>query len=1275
MDTRKIQWDDKQDILQIVFQILSIASGNMAFPVAGITTRIVNRVYKLINAHLSASSLEEKAALQLKSAIEAAMKKTCDSMNTHTAREMLNYYKNSISATSSTTLDEQIEFAVRDAMSELDGLTGNDILEIYETFYKNLEYEISGTQYQQCFNLYITNQLKDTQRLVQENERLLNELTSNINPFVSFSDIREPKIKRYRLQRNSLYYDEDELQRHITCIFEKRRAVIKGRQGSGKTMRAFRIAEEILHENEVSQVFYLSQPDPALSVIMKLIKSNPDFTAKKYLWIIDDIHQEPLLEQRLMEVSLDNDYYIFVTRNLNKVNVDPYTASPPEVMRIEVRESIFRNCLSLQAGYENISEKNAKLLFNLCGGDLFLMNELISLNSDISSIENLTHEKIMDKAYQRYFVNPLTDRLSKQTLCVLFLLMMDLKVPNQLQNDSCKDVLSLLLDRSSDNVTVTIEHASLATLLFVCICFKQDRNIDYESVNAFKWAVERLNSDIPSKTTILFLNVLIRSVAGFAPALPNAFSETYKFLFTPLVIESILSFAPFISCDNWQILLNSEEGKSVYLSSFKQLACSDSLYKSMIHNNVYRFNFVHDILNTDSINKMEKHLFDAFDIINSELLVSSDSGDEVFLFDFLVSLSEIGSCSWIERMEKKQIIELLTRSTRHSFLFGKVLVSLPETSSIMLQRKLAYSDYHELMSYLTITSFARILCAVSAPEIKQTLFTAFKENCDYIINKTIESGVSIRTLGLSLREMKNESPETLQAFEQSIDVDGYLKLIEELGTLPVFAKILENSSDSMRNELAADINNRHGLVDILVKRTIESGASIRTLGLSLREMKNKSPDALQAFEQAIDVGGYLKLIEALGTLPVFAKILEHSSKSMRINLATAINTQHNLVDTLIKRTIESGASIRTLGLSLRDMKNESSEALQVFEQAIDVGGYLKLIEELGTLPDFARILQHSSESMRIKLATAINNRHDLVDTLVKRTIESGTSIGTLSFSLRIMKNESSETLQAFEQAIDVGGYLKLVKSLGNLPVFALILQYSSKSMSTKILSFINTRQDLVDTLVKRTIENGVSINSLYSSLRAMKKESSKILRSFEQAIGVERYMSLFSEGKITVIGILKILAYSSISVSLVNAFYDNLSIMECAHDKIEKVGCNYLEGFSEIMSHAHSPEHNMPFYELCDDTINCHRWLYYFRHGATIDEFIAIMQYIPIDRIVEIEQLIFEENNLPLNEMVEVQALRKKPGKSIPANVLYKANMRLKRFAPELYSVIKNMQM
>jgi len=326
----------------------------------------------------------------------------------------------------------------------------------------------------------------------------------------------------------------------------------------------------------------------------------------------------------------------------------------------------------------------------------------------------------------------------------------------------------------------------------------------------------------------------------------------------------------------------------------------------------------------------------------------------------------------------------------------------------------------------------------------------------------------------------------------------------------------------------------------LVQRKVNDGSVLRKVikqpfwenGLFLMLVKRSYPVWLSNLRGQLLAYGFPLLIETIefqSFLVLLAKLSDPCDSSWSTCLDSVPGTKF---EDMIELSIASGRSIGTINLPLRELKGSDPALLALLERKIGAQGYLRLITSLGGIPDLFRVIQHSSASMVKELIEALDSA--IVDALIDQTIASGRSIGTIDLPLRELKGSDPALLASLERKIGAQGYLRLITSLGGIPVLFKIIEHSSASMVKELIEALDSA--IVDALIDQTIASGRSIGTMELALRELQQTAPALLQKLSGKIGAKRWWQLIcSNGTINILaGILRRL-HGTFSRELVDA--------------------------------------------------------------------------------------------------------------------------------------------
>jgi len=393
-----------------------------------------------------------------------------------------------------------------------------------------------------------------------------------------------------------------------------------------------------------------------------------------------------------------------------------------------------------------------------------------------------------------------------------------------------------------------------------------------------------------------------------------------------------------------------------------------------------------------------------------------------------------------------------------------------------------------------------------------------ESSVDQMFQSTLALGRSIGTISLPLRELKKSDPDLLEALEQKVGVERYLRLIVGAGTIFDLFMILKYSSLPMVGRIVEELDDE--ILDVLIDKTIASGRSIGSIHWALQELKKSDPDLLKALEQKMAARRYLRLIVGAGTIFELFMILQYSSLPMAGRIVEELDDE--ILDVLIDKTIASGRSIGTIHSALKELKKSDPDLdlLKALEQKMAARRYLRLIVGAGTIFELFRILQYSSLPMVGRIVEELDD--EILDVLIDKTIASGRSIGTINLALRELKKSAPSLLAALERRVGAECYLRLIRGAGRsiLDLFK-ILEHSSLLMAERMVEELDG--ETLDALIARTIASGRSIGTIDLALRELKKSGRNLLEALERKMRAGRWCRLvLSTGNVQILmGILQ----------------------------------------------------------------------------------------------------------------------------------------------------------
>lgn len=694
--------------------------------------------------------------------------------------------------------------------------------------------------------------------------------------FVSAQDCKEEKL--YESVKDSLYYEKDYISSIISVIVSKHSILIQGEQGSGKSILAFKIAEQMKERGLITSSYYLNPPSD-WNTIKQWIQSihfqgKMNHSENVHLWIIDNLHKIPDGVEAFPDSSVwGSDFCICCTRDLNQVlsGNDVYfemSLDTEQVIRRKIDERLFYKCYNaLRPG--KIGRSESDLLYRYIGGNLAILRYLIRNGKLEFPLIDLKKEDFIDfhNIYNSYLRVGKENVISKDNLPdilkMLFLSQIDFSIPFYMECTGWQETLKDIYFRNAD-YALEIEHASLAELLTVSIC--KEYNIEYHTffTDCLHWALSKLIYDRVSeehqrRQVNEFLQLLFghKFVLSHNQILMEILSDD----------ENLCNFLKenlaLISCSTWNEILEIVKEDSQIKNVFCNFATSSEFVDGLMKNSDYNFEFIRDKLSQAELEAVETHLLSHASAL-LEYVVSHEN--EVCLLHLLRSLSDETAIRFLELLPASDFVKLLSENNNGLRAWSSYYYKAGEKIQNVLDTRISIDDYRNIfINGASINGFVHLL-SVATDQLKEELCQLLSADLvDKLIRNTIDKSYSIGTLGLGLRELKKESHEALRSFERAVGAEGYEQLLSAQGSIPVLMCLIRHSSEAMRKELSERLELKPEVVKKLLVKTIEEGKSIGSLNCYLRALGTMDYSSLRILENLIGVNGYLSLFSACNT--------------------------------------------------------------------------------------------------------------------------------------------------------------------------------------------------------------------------------------------------------------------------------------------------------------------------------------------------------------------------------------------------------------------------
>ena len=218
-------------------------------------------------------------------------------------------------------------------------------------------------------------------------------------------------------------------------------------------------------------------------------------------------------------------------------------------------------------------------------------------------------------------------------------------------------------------------------------------------------------------------------------------------------------------------------------------------------------------------------------------------------------------------------------------------------------------------------------------------------------------------IGLGLYALRLCAPTRWETLAQQLPPAAFMQLILDQGGIMELFQVLQDAPVEFRAALLAQLDAAQA--ERLLNKTISAGRSIGTLNLAMRELNKTDPALLAGLEQAIGAPGWMRLIDANGTLLELFHILRHATPEFRAALLAQLDAQG--AEALISQTVCAGRAIESLHWSVRVVMRDPVLCQQL-ERCLGAKAWWRLVLGVGTLYSLQQLSQSMSEALRQEMA-------------------------------------------------------------------------------------------------------------------------------------------------------------------------------------------------------------------------------------------------------------------------------------------------------------------
>ncbi len=817
---------------------------------------------------------------------------------------------------------------------------------------------------------------------------------------VRWGEPRYASIKRFldRHARRTIAVSEQEQERFLDLVTNSPVVAIRGFPGSGKTTCALELGCRL--RDPLRRIYYATLEDSAAPErLWQSVRRRGSLPA---LFVLDDCHRDlklaGIIQERLApEFKNGATKLLLVLRDLPGSTSGEIDDTPEWLTQLEqdgavidMKTDLNRTCMiidHLRPDLAGLSAARLKRIHHFCGGDLLLLDELLSDVASPTELDAIRPDRVYGQIRSRYFEgNRILPTIRTLACLAQFELLPTASFFDGGWQPGEKDLAAPLMTTLFAPPRYQFLHSSLAELVLRAQVELENATTDLED------AVEAA-----TKTALraYFHHLLSSGDMRMASGI-----EFMAFLETMLRGSLKLADGP-------------REAR------IKADVLADEAIRTAVESHLQHctFAFLHLCL--------------------ISLFVAANAAKDRY-----VNLVEKRFAILFQHRDHGSDERGL-----ESLGFGLFTLSIhaPASRDAVLHEHGAGGYLRLIAANGTLIELFKLL-EYATPAFQEALLGLLDEaTVGALVAKTIEVGRSVGTLSLAMRELGNADAALLGHLEQRIGAERFLRLIVANGNLFDLFRILMCATPAFRDALLGQSG--EATVRTVVAKTIAAGRSIGTLSLAMRELGNADPALPGHLEQSIGAEHFLRLITANGTLFDLFKILEYGTPDFRQALLGQLDDA--TAGALVAKTIAAGRSIGTFNLAMRELGNADMSLLGRLEQSIGAERFLHLIAANGTLFDLFKILMRATPAFREALVGLLNEA--TVGALVAKTIEKGRSIGTLSLAIRELRNADSALLGHLEQSVGAERFLRLIAANGSLHELFDIIHYSTFGFGVALL--------------------------------------------------------------------------------------------------------------------------------------------------------------------------------------------------------------------------------
>ena len=132
---------------------------------------------------------------------------------------------------------------------------------------------------------------------------------------------------------------------------------------------------------------------------------------------------------------------------------------------------------------------------------------------------------------------------------------------------------------------------------------------------------------------------------------------------------------------------------------------------------------------------------------------------------------------------------------------------------------------------------------------------------------------------------------------------------------------------------------------------------------------------------------------------------------------------------------------------------------------------------------------------------------------------------------------------------------------------------------------------------------------------------------------------MFSKCNTNTIAILRIMACSSLSDSLVDIMYANIDVWVESRNYISETSRTIMKEFNSDLFYARK-KGRRKFFDFVKDAVSIEEWLAWIRQGATLEEAVLIIKNLPLSTAMRIANAWLQDYNEVIEDICFVEQQR-----------------------------------